>query len=79
MGTQLDLRNTPAIIEDLIDQGTPAIETLDGQRLADQIGAIHYIECSAFNSQETEGIRRKAGQIAYECKKKNKKEKCVIL
>lgn len=67
------------MIEDLIDRGTPAIDTQTGQQLADDIGAIHYIECSALNPTDTDRIKRTAAQIAYECKKKNKKEKCVIL
>ncbi|XP_019849696.1 PREDICTED: ras-like GTP-binding protein rhoA [Amphimedon queenslandica] len=79
IGTQLDLRNKPEVVEDLVDCGTPAIDTETGQKLADEIGAIKYIECSAFIPTDTDKIKLAATQIAYECKKKNKKDKCVIL
>lgn len=78
IGTQVDLRNTPSVVEDLIDRGTPAIGEEDGQKLAEEIGAVHYIECSALNPKDIDHIRRKAAQIAYELKKKNKREKCVV-
>ena len=78
LGTQLDLRNKPQVIEDLIDQGTPAIDTEQGKKLAEDIGALHYVECSALDTSDIDNIRQKMTQIAYEQKQKYKKEKCVI-
>jgi len=47
IGTQIDQRENPKIIEDLAERKLKPLNKADGKRLAKEINAICYMECSA--------------------------------
>jgi Ras-related C3 botulinum toxin substrate 1 len=47
VGTKLDLRESYPVVKELESRGETAITTELGRRLAAEIGAIQYLECSA--------------------------------
>jgi len=47
IGTQIDQRDNPKIIEDLAERKLKPLTKADGKRLAKEINAICYMECSA--------------------------------
>jgi len=47
IGTQIDQRENPKIIEDLAERKLKPLTKQDGKRLAKEINAICYMECSA--------------------------------
>ena len=47
VGTKLDLRQNEEVIARLSAEGKAPLSTLDGQRLAAELGALGYLECSA--------------------------------
>jgi small GTP-binding protein len=78
IGLQLDLRNNPQIVEDLVDKGTSAIDYDMGRELADEIGAVGYIECSNNDINDIEKVREKLREVSHSQQMKNKKNKCSI-
>lgn len=79
--TKTDLRSDPTTISLMAAQGTAPISPLEGEKVAKEIGARRYLECSA---KEGRGVRevfdaaireslRKSGM------KKLKKKGCVVL
>ncbi|ELP89195.1 RAC GTPase, putative [Entamoeba invadens IP1] len=51
VGTKIDIRDDPEQMKKLTEKGiTPKTEA-DGQKLAQEIGAVKYIECSALTQQ----------------------------
>eukprot|EP00842_Homolaphlyctis_polyrhiza_P004242 jgi/Hompol1/4819/HPOL_003903-RA len=52
LATKSDLRNDPAVVENLSNLGLAPISTLEGKRLARAIRASAYYECSAKNAKE---------------------------
>jgi len=47
IGTQIDQRDNPKIIEDLAERKLKPLSKADGKKLAKEINAIAYMECSA--------------------------------
>jgi GTPase SAR1 family protein len=49
VGTKLDMRANEEVVARLRAEGKAPLTTLDGQRLAAELGAICYLECSALS------------------------------
>jgi GTPase SAR1 family protein len=56
VGTKMDLRSNPEVIAKLQADGTKPITALEGQRLAEEIGAAKYLECSALTQQGLKAV-----------------------
>lgn len=48
VGLQSDLRDKPEVVERLRCENYKPIDAIKGEKLANQIGAVKYMECSAF-------------------------------
>jgi len=48
VGTQTDLRDDAAVREKLAKQKMQPVQKADGDRMARELGAVKYVECSAF-------------------------------
>lgn len=47
VGTKTDLREEYHVLDELLEKGQKPVTTAQGQKLAKEVGAIRYIECSA--------------------------------
>lgn len=47
VGTQVDLRDDPSVREKLAKQKMSPVRKEDGERMAKDLGAVKYVECSA--------------------------------
>lgn len=55
LGTKLDLRDDKETLAQLSEQGLSPIKREQGQRLANKIRAVKYLECSALTQR---GLRQ---------------------
>jgi cell division control protein 42 len=60
VGTQVDLRDDPAAIEKLSKNRQKPISTENGDRLAKDLAAIKYLECSALTQKGNKSHNREA-------------------
>lgn len=51
VGTQVDLRDDPAVVEKLAKQKQRVVLPEAGERLARELGAVKYVECSALTQR----------------------------
>ncbi|KAK4090243.1 hypothetical protein PCL_04284 [Purpureocillium lilacinum] len=72
VGTQVDLRDDPSVREKLARQKMTPVRREDGERMAKELGAVKYVECSALTQfklkdvfDEREKIYRRAGDEAW--------------
>lgn len=83
VGTKIDLREDKETLDNLKGEKLPTLE--DGQRLAKEIGAKCYLECSALTQEGLkrvfeEAIRAVIGRPDQPAETKKKKEKkCQLL
>ncbi|KAJ9109644.1 hypothetical protein QFC19_002085 [Naganishia cerealis] len=54
VGTKADLRDDPHVLDELADKNEKPISLEQGHKLAKEVGAIRYLECSAATQQ---GVR----------------------
>lgn len=83
VGLKADLRNDPHALSMLRAQGTQPITPEQGRAVAKEIGAAHYVECSA---KERTGVQEVFDTALREaCRKKKSKrrvvggKKCLVL
>lgn len=83
VGCKVDLRDDPATIQKLQAEGVSPVSAAEGQQVAEKIGAIKYIECSAkknYNVDEVFKSATRASLMGQEKKQKKKSgKKCTIL
>lgn len=88
VGCKVDLRNNSQTIETLRAIGQQPVSTVDGQAVADKIGAVSYQECSAKTGFGVREVFEAATRAALKGKsitnKQNKsstkkKKKCTLL
>lgn len=66
VGTQVDLRDDPAVVERLARQKQRPISTEMGERLTRELGAIKYVECSALTQKGLKNVFDEAIVAALE-------------
>ena len=66
VGTQVDLRDDPAVIERLARQKQRPITTEMGERVTRELGAIKYVECSALTQKGLKNVFDEAIVAALE-------------
>ena len=79
--TKTDLRNDPTTTSLMAAQGTTPITPLEGEKVAKEIGAKRYLECSA---KEGRGVREVFDAAIRESLRKGglkgiRKKGCVVL
>ena len=80
--TKTDLRNDPTTVSLMAAQGTTPITPLEGEKVAKEIGARRYLECSA---KEGRGVREVFDAAIRESLRKSglgklgKGKKCVLM
>lgn len=56
VGTQIDLRDDPQVLEKLQRQKQRPITSEQGERLARELGAVKYVECSALTQKGLKNV-----------------------
>jgi cell division control protein 42 len=56
VGTQVDLRDDPQVIEKLARQKQRPVTSEQGERLARELGAVKYVECSALTQKGLKNV-----------------------
>lgn len=56
VGTQTDLRDDPAVRDKLLKQRMQPVKKEDGERMARELGAIKYVECSALTQYKLKDV-----------------------
>jgi GTPase SAR1 family protein len=83
VGTKMDLRNNEEVCSRLRAEGKSPLTTADGQRLATELGALGYLECSALTQQGLKTVFDSAIKGALEADKPSGKKKgngkCAIM
>lgn len=82
VGTQTDLRSDPVILSKLQKHRTRPITYDQGERLAKELRAVKYVECSALTQQGLKNVFDEAIVAALDTSilpETKKKTKCTIL
>ncbi|KAL3234915.1 Cell division control protein 42 [Nakaseomyces bracarensis] len=79
VGTQVDLRDDKVIIEKLRKQRLRPITAEQGERLARELRAVKYVECSALTQRGLKNVFDEAIVAALEPPVIKKSKKCTIL
>lgn len=56
VGTQVDLRDDPSVREKLSKQKMQPVRKEDGERMAKDLGAVKYVECSALTQYKLKDV-----------------------
>ena len=56
VGTQVDLRDDPQVLEKLVRQKQRPVQPEQGERLARELGAVKYVECSALTQKGLKNV-----------------------
>jgi cell division control protein 42 len=56
VGTQVDLRDDPSVREKLSKQKMQPVRKEDGERMAKELGAVKYVECSALTQYKLKDV-----------------------
>ena len=80
VGTEIDLRQDRATLDKLADKNQTPISYKVGVKVAKQIGAAKYVECSAMTKEGLQGVENVIDQACYERLKPEEKKKkmCTI-
>ena len=65
VGTQIDLRDDPLVLEKLQRQKQRPITPEQGERLARELGAVKYVECSALTQKGLKNVFDEVGIFPY--------------
>ncbi|KAI9717092.1 MAG: Rho GTPase [Chrysothrix sp. TS-e1954] len=81
VGTQTDLRDDPSVKEKLARQKMAPVKKEDGEKMAKELGAVKYVECSALTQYKLKDVFDEAIVAALEPPPKAQKssKKCRIL
>ncbi|CAM0142586.1 unnamed protein product [Umbelopsis sp. WA50703] len=79
VGTQVDLRDDPNMLQKLARQKQKPIPFEAGERLARELGAVKYAECSALTQKGLKNVFDEAIVAALEPTPKPKKRGCNLL
>ena len=82
VGTKMDLRSNAEVLTRLSAENAKPVTTLEGARLAEELGAAKYLECSALTQQGLKAVFDEAIKTAMEQREKpekaKKKSKCEV-
>jgi cell division control protein 42 len=56
VGTQVDLRDDPQVRDKLAKQKMSPVRKEDGERMAKELGAVKYVECSALTQYKLKDV-----------------------
>ncbi|KAL9595464.1 MAG: hypothetical protein Q9219_006424 [cf. Caloplaca sp. 3 TL-2023] len=83
VGTQVDLRDEAVVKEKLQKQRMSPVTKADGERMARDLGAVKYVECSALTQFKLKDVFDEAIVAALEPpppkKTPGRKSKCILL
>ena len=79
VGTQIDLRDDAATIEKLSKVKQKPITVESSEKLARELRAVKYVECSALTQKGLKNVFDEAILAALEPPEPVKKKKCLIL
>ena len=79
VGTQIDLRDDAATIEELAKNKQRPLTQEVGEKLARELRAVRYVECSALTQKGLKNVFDEAILAALEPPEPPKKRKCLIL
>ena len=65
VGTQTDLRDDPQVREKLAKQRMQPVRKEDGERMAKDLGAIKYVECSALTQYKLKDVFDEVGDHSF--------------
>lgn len=66
VGTQTDLRDDPSVRDKLAKQRMQPVRKEDGERMAKDLGAVKYVECSALTQYKLKDVFDEVGLFLYE-------------
>jgi Ras-related C3 botulinum toxin substrate 1 len=80
VGTKMDLRTNAEVVARLRSEGKAPVTAADGERLAMELGAARYLECSALTQQGLKAVFDEAIRTALEARDKpaRKKRGCAV-
>lgn len=67
VGTQIDLREDPQVLEKLARQKQRPVTSEQGERLARELGAVKYVECSALTQKGLKNVFDEASSMHTLC------------
>lgn len=84
VGTKEDLRGSSDWVARLRAEGRAPLTQQEGARLAQEIGAVKYIECSALTQKGLKSVFDEAIKVALEAKlasarKQKRKRTCAVM
>jgi len=79
VGTKADLRGDKEMEEKLMQKGLNMVPAANAEQMAQQIGAIKYLECSALTQDGLKAVFDEAIRAALTPAKKTKSKKCSLL
>uniref|UniRef100_A0A668RHT3 Cell division cycle 42 n=1 Tax=Oreochromis aureus TaxID=47969 RepID=A0A668RHT3_OREAU len=78
-GTQIDLRDDPSTVEKLAKNKQKPITPETAEKLARDLKAVKYVECSALTQKGLKNVFDEAILAALEPPEPKKRRKCVLL
>ena len=67
VGTQIDLRDDLQVIESLAKQNESPITIEQGEKLASELGAVKYVECSALTQKGLKNVFDEVSSFCTRC------------
>jgi cell division control protein 42 len=79
VGTQLDLRDDPQQLEKMSKNKQKPVQTQDGDKMAKELKAVKYLECSALTQKNLKSVFDEAILAALNPSTDEKKRRCTLL
>jgi len=79
VGTKSDLRKDDNTIKQLNSRNQAMVTVIDAQRMAKEIGAVNFLECSALTQEGLKQVFDDAIRAAMSTPKKPTRKKCNLL
>ncbi|KAJ3511725.1 hypothetical protein NM208_g15398 [Fusarium decemcellulare] len=72
VGTQVDLRDDPSVRDKLSKQKMAPVRREDGERMAKDLGAVKYVECSALTQYKLKDVFDEGASILFRVEETNR-------